>query len=46
MREYFWSIIAKLKEENRTILYTSHYIEEVERMSDKNYFDRKWRNQT
>ncbi|HBE8167561.1 TPA: ABC transporter ATP-binding protein [Staphylococcus aureus] len=35
MREYFWSIIAKLKEENRTILYTAHYIEEVERMSDK-----------
>lgn len=35
MREYFWSIIAKLKEENRTILYKSHYIEEVERMSDK-----------
>ena len=35
MREYFWSIIDKLKEENRTILYTSHYIEEVERMSDK-----------
>lgn len=35
MIEYFWSIIAKLKEENRTILYTSHYIEEVERMSDK-----------
>lgn len=35
MREYFWSIIAKLKEENRTILYTSHYIEEVERISDK-----------
>ncbi|WP_081919719.1 ABC transporter ATP-binding protein [Staphylococcus schweitzeri] len=35
MREYFWSIIAMLKEENRTILYTSHYIEEVERMSDK-----------
>lgn len=35
MREYFWSIIAKLKEENRTILYTSHYIEEVDRMSDK-----------
>lgn len=35
MREYFWSIIAKLKEENRTILYTSHYIEEVERMSDE-----------
>lgn len=35
MREYFWSIIAKLKEKNRTILYTSHYIEEVERMSDK-----------
>lgn len=35
MREYFWSIIAMLKEDNRTILYTSHYIEEVERMSDK-----------
>ncbi|CDR28603.1 ABC transporter ATP-binding protein [Staphylococcus schweitzeri] len=35
MREYFWSIITMLKEENRTILYTSHYIEEVERMSDK-----------
>lgn len=35
MREYFWSKIANLKEENRTILYTSHYIEEVERMSDK-----------
>ncbi|HAR5401719.1 TPA: ABC transporter ATP-binding protein [Staphylococcus aureus] len=27
MREYFWSIIAKLKEENRTILYTSHYMD-------------------
>lgn len=35
MREYFWSIIENLKEDNRTILYTSHYIEEVERMSDK-----------
>ena len=44
IREYFWSIIAKLKEENRTIL-SSHYIEEVERMSDK-IIDRKWRNQT
>ncbi|MFW2643047.1 ABC transporter ATP-binding protein, partial [Staphylococcus aureus] len=32
---YFWSIIENLKEDNRTILYTSHYIEEVERMSDK-----------
>lgn len=35
IREYFWSIIENLKEDNRTILYTSHYIEEVERMSDK-----------
>ncbi|HHS2995275.1 TPA: ABC transporter ATP-binding protein [Staphylococcus argenteus] len=35
IREYFWSMIENLKEENRTILYTSHYIEEVERMSDK-----------
>ncbi len=31
----FWSIIENLKEDNRTIFYTSHYIEEVERMSDK-----------
>ncbi|WP_251521739.1 MULTISPECIES: ABC transporter ATP-binding protein [Staphylococcus] len=33
-REHFWSIIRALKKENKTILYTSHYIEEVERMAD------------
>ncbi len=32
IREYFWSIIENLKEDNRTILYTSHYIEEVKHM--------------
>lgn len=34
-REHFWGIIEKLKEQNVTILYTSHYIEEVERMADQ-----------
>lgn len=34
-REHFWKIIAELKLQNITILYTSHYIEEVERMADK-----------
>lgn len=34
-RERFWNIILKLKNEGTTILYTSHYIEEVERMADK-----------
>lgn len=34
-REQFWKLIAKLKNEGITILYTSHYIEEVERMADQ-----------
>ena len=35
IREYFWSIIENLKEDNRTIPIHRNYIEEVERMSDK-----------
>lgn len=35
MRQHFWSIIEKFKMNNTTILYTSHYIEEVERMADQ-----------
>ena len=35
MRQHFWSIIEKLRMNNTTILYTSHYIEEVERMADQ-----------
>ncbi|QHW36020.1 ABC transporter ATP-binding protein [Staphylococcus ursi] len=34
MRQHFWSMISKLKADGRTILYTSHYIEEVEQMAD------------
>lgn len=34
-REHFWNLIEQLKEDGITILYTSHYIEEVERMADK-----------
>ncbi|MBO1199943.1 ABC transporter ATP-binding protein [Staphylococcus simiae] len=37
-REHFWSIIKRLKQQNKTIFYTSHYIEEVERMADKVIF--------
>lgn len=33
-REHFWDVIADLKSKGMTILYTSHYIEEVERMAD------------
>lgn len=33
-REHFWRMIEDLKSKNVTILYTSHYIEEVERMAD------------
>lgn len=33
-REYFWQVIQHLKDQGTTILYTSHYIEEVERMAD------------
>lgn len=35
MRQHFWSIIRQLKANGRTILYTSHYIEEVEQMADR-----------
>lgn len=35
MRQHFWDIIDDLKDQGVTILYTSHYIEEVERMADK-----------
>lgn len=35
MRQHFWSVIRQLKTEGRTILYTSHYIEEVEQMADR-----------
>ncbi|MFQ3860277.1 hypothetical protein AABD42_11565 [Staphylococcus shinii] len=35
MRTHFWDIITNLKKEGVTIFYTSHYIEEVERMADK-----------
>ena len=38
MREHFWTIVRKLKKENVSIFYTSHYIEEVERMADKVIF--------
>lgn len=38
MREHFWTMIGKLKKENVSIFYTSHYIEEVERMADKVIF--------
>lgn len=34
-REHFWQLIYQLKQQNITILYTSHYIEEVERMADR-----------
>ncbi|EHJ08741.1 ABC transporter ATP-binding protein [Staphylococcus simiae] len=37
-REHFWSIINRLKQQDKTIFYTSHYIEEVERMADKVIF--------
>ncbi|EFV88289.1 ABC transporter [Staphylococcus epidermidis FRI909] len=35
MRQHFWNVIEKLKMNHTTILYTSHYIEEVERMADQ-----------
>lgn len=34
IREHFWRIITNFKHKGLTILYTTHYIEEVERMSD------------
>lgn len=35
MRQHFWDIVDGLKAQGVTILYTSHYIEEVERMTDR-----------
>lgn len=35
MRQHFWDIVDVLKAQGVTILYTSHYIEEVERMADR-----------
>lgn len=34
-RQHFWTLIAQMKRQGVTILYTSHYIEEVERMADR-----------
>ena len=34
MRGHFWEVVTKLEEGGVTIFYTSHYIEEVERMAD------------
>lgn len=34
-RKQFWEIIAQLKQEKKTILYSSHYIEEVEHTADR-----------
>src|SRR5699024_11675122 len=31
MRKHFWVVIDQMKKEGKTIFYTSHYIEEVER---------------
>lgn len=35
MRGHFWEVVTKLKDDGVTIFYTSHYIEEVERMADR-----------
>lgn len=35
MRQHFWKVISQLKAEGLTLFYTSHYIEEVERMADQ-----------
>ncbi|CAM3035225.1 ABC transporter ATP-binding protein [Staphylococcus argensis] len=35
MRSHFWKIITQFKQQGTTIFYTSHYIEEVERMADR-----------
>ncbi|KIX91007.1 antibiotic ABC transporter ATP-binding protein [Staphylococcus microti] len=34
-RQHFWQLIEEMKRQGKTILYTSHYIEEVERMADR-----------
>lgn len=35
MRRHFWQIIEVYKKEGKTIIYTSHYLEEVEKMADR-----------
>lgn len=35
IRKRFWEIIAEVKKKGTTILYTSHYIEEVEHTADR-----------
>ncbi|QLK86413.1 ABC transporter ATP-binding protein [Staphylococcus sp. 17KM0847] len=35
MRAHFWRIVEEMKSEGKTILYTSHYIEEVEQVADR-----------
>ncbi|CRH89884.1 putative ABC transporter ATP-binding protein [Chlamydia trachomatis] len=34
-RKHFWKIISQLKEKSVTIIYSSHYIEEVEHTADR-----------
>lgn len=34
-RKQFWEIVNQLKQEQKTILYSSHYIEEVEQTADR-----------
>ena len=36
-RQRFWEIVHDLKENGTTILYSSHYIEEVEHTADRNF---------
>ncbi|WP_231917545.1 ABC transporter ATP-binding protein [Staphylococcus piscifermentans] len=35
MRKYFWKVIEAYKKEGKTIFYTTHYLEEVEKMADR-----------
>ncbi|AYU55881.1 ABC transporter ATP-binding protein [Staphylococcus debuckii] len=35
MRKYFWKVIEGYKKEGKTIFYTTHYLEEVEKMADR-----------
>ena len=34
-RQYFWRLIDDLKAQDKTIIYSSHYIEEVEQTADR-----------
>lgn len=34
-RQYFWQVIDRLKADGKTIIYSSHYIEEVEHTADR-----------